>query len=85
MPADPPLDDRQTLFGRDPHCHFCIDHVFVSREHCRIENRNGSYFLIDLGSKNGTFRNNQRIASAQLRHGDTLRVGPLEFTFHNEK
>ena len=77
------LDRRQTLFGRDDHCHFNIDHPFVSREHCRIEHRGGVFYLIDLGSKNGTWRNDQRISSAQLKHGDVVRVGPIRVTFYD--
>ncbi len=55
----------------------------VSRRHARILQRDPSTFVIeDLGSANGTFLNEEKIAQATvLRTGDMIRVGPFEMRF----
>lgn len=54
-----------------------IDDEKVSRNHLQIvQDDNGNYTVMDLGSTNGTFVNGQRIQrSAQLNPGDILKIG----------
>jgi pSer/pThr/pTyr-binding forkhead associated (FHA) protein len=48
----------------------------VSRRHARFESRNGTVFVDDLGSRNGTFLNGSRLHDAlELRPGDAVDVG----------
>ncbi|MDQ3012917.1 MAG: SpoIIE family protein phosphatase [Acidobacteriota bacterium] len=47
----------------------------VSRQHAEIIYEDESYFLIDIGSKRGTFVNDQRIERCALQHQDRLRIG----------
>jgi pSer/pThr/pTyr-binding forkhead associated (FHA) protein len=48
----------------------------VSAAHARIFSRDGSWFVEDLGSTNGTYLNQRRVTTAsELRAGDRLRVG----------
>jgi pSer/pThr/pTyr-binding forkhead associated (FHA) protein len=51
----------------------------VSRRHCRFVFRDERWEVIDLGSLNGTYVNEQRLQEAVLCHGDTVRVGGLTF------
>ncbi len=58
----------------------------VSKEHAEIELRDAQLWVRDLGSKNGTFVNSERVDEARLREGDIvhfaqveLRVGRQEF------
>ena len=56
----------------------------VSRRHALIQVQ-GEYefWLVDFGSRNGTYLNNQRIVRpTRLRHGDRIKVGHAEFAFH---
>ena len=51
---------------------------FVSREHCRIENRDGALFLIDRNSSNGVYLNYNRLqVSTQLKDGDMIVLGDV--------
>lgn len=53
---------------------------YISREHAVVEYRNYSYWLIDRGSINGTFVNDERVTSERLlKHGDRLRFHTYEF------
>jgi pSer/pThr/pTyr-binding forkhead associated (FHA) protein len=49
----------------------------VSRQHAQIHASRNTYFITDLGSKNGTFVNGRRLQnrSVRLKSGDRLRFG----------
>jgi general secretion pathway protein E len=47
----------------------------ASRRHCVIEQRQGAFWLKDLGSHNGTWMGENRILEAEIEFGDTLRIG----------
>ncbi|NOK06289.1 MULTISPECIES: FHA domain-containing protein [unclassified Myxococcus] len=54
----------------------------VSRRHARIVLRDDKYFVADMGSSNGTVLNGGLLSGEQqLRDGDKIGVGPVEFTF----
>jgi hypothetical protein len=56
----------------------------VSRRHAVIHPQGpGELWLADLGSRNGTFLNAQRITSpSRLRHLDQIDIGPYRLVFH---
>src|SRR5262245_64747159 len=57
----------------------------VSRQHCRIEIKDGIVTVEDLGSVNGTFVNGEQIELKKvLRPGDRLEVGPVSFVVEYE-
>jgi EAL domain-containing protein (putative c-di-GMP-specific phosphodiesterase class I) len=51
----------------------------VSKEHAEIVLRDGAPWVIDLGSKNGTFVNSERVTQARLNEGDILHFAQVEF------
>ena len=56
----------------------------VSRRHAEIRCTNGTYHLVDLGSKNVTRLNGQHLEAESpqvLQHGDHLRIGDFELEF----
>ena len=74
-----PIERDQTRLGRRQDCHLRIPTRDVSRIHCDILRRDEKLFAKDLGSSNGTYINGKRIAEAELKAGDRLRVGPVTF------
>jgi len=54
----------------------------VSRRHALIQiQREKEYWLVDFGSRNGTYLNGQRIIQpSRLHHRDRIKIGPFEFT-----
>ena len=52
-----------------------INDPMISRMHCALEVSDEGIRLLDLGSTNGTFVNDQQIESAVLSSGSTFRVG----------
>jgi adenylate cyclase len=55
----------------------------ISRRHATIQvQRQNEYWLVDFGSRNGTYVNGQRIMQPTiLRHEDRLTIGPFQFVF----
>ncbi|HEY0592576.1 MAG TPA: FHA domain-containing protein [Thermoanaerobaculia bacterium] len=78
------LREGVNLLGRDDDCAVILDFVGVSRHHARITVRDGGATLDDLGRKNGTWRNEERVESAvDLRDGDAIRLGSLTVVFRS--
>ncbi len=68
------------FIGRAEDCQLRPRSDLISRHHCVILQDEGLLLVRDLGSKNGTFVNGQRVVTeAELHAGDVLKVGPLEF------
>lgn len=71
------LPTGSLLVGRDEAAEIRLDVSGVSRKHARLSVEPGAQVrLTDLGSRNGSFVNAQRVESAPLREGDELRFGP---------
>ena len=51
----------------------------VSKEHAEIVMRDGALHVVDLGSKNGTFVNDERVSESLLNEGDILHFAQVEF------
>ena len=68
------------LIGRSPECHLRPACPMVSRVHCELLIGDGHAAVRDLGSKNGTFVNGQRVTGKQpLFPGDKLSFGMCLF------
>lgn len=70
----------QTNIGRGPTNTIQIPDNFISAEHTRIWFRNGSWYVQDAGSVNGTYVNNKpAVEPIPARPGDIVRVGYIQF------
>jgi pSer/pThr/pTyr-binding forkhead associated (FHA) protein len=68
------------LIGRSPKCHLTAGSTAISRQHCAIMRSDSKVSVEDLGSRNGTLINGEKIVGAvELSSGDELAVGPLKF------
>lgn len=62
--------------GRDSACAIRPNDTYISQQHARIFNRNGSWVVEDLGSTNGTYLNQQKVTvPTQISPGDRIRIG----------
>jgi FHA domain len=70
-----PLNETVQI-GRAEACHVRIDDRYASQFHARLYPRNGSWYVEDLGSTNGTYLNRHRLtASTEVHAGDVVRIG----------
>lgn len=56
-----PLDKKEVLVGRGSKNHIRINDPSISRSHLKILRRDKSYFIVDLGSRNGTLISGKRL------------------------
>jgi ABC-2 type transport system ATP-binding protein len=65
-----------TVLGRDPASDLVVEDDQVSRRHLLLTLRDSGAVVMDLGSSNGTFINDELVVAEQrLGPGDRLRVG----------
>ena len=70
----------QTTIGRGPTSTILLNDNFISSEHTRMWNRNGTWYVQDAGSTNGTYVNNQPAHNPlPTKAGDIIQVGFIRF------
>lgn len=77
-----PIADGFSI-GRGTENQLPLNDERASRRHALIHDRGAQgFWIVDLGSRNGTFVNNRRVQQpARLKHGDAIRVGASQFNF----
>jgi serine phosphatase RsbU (regulator of sigma subunit) len=74
--------DQDLLFGRGSQCDVKLLEATISRQHGRFVSTDEGCFLIDLGSRLGTFVNDSQCkkdAKTPISTGDMIRIGPWVF------
>lgn len=80
----PRQEGKEFDIGLDPKCSIHLGDLLVSRRHAVLTtNDSGECWIEDLGSRNGTFVNGERLSgkSRLLRDGDVISVAFFEFRF----
>jgi hypothetical protein len=69
-----PLKDKTLTLGRAADCDIVLPERQISRYHARVEPDEEGFLLRDLGSKNGTFVNGERVRGQpyRLQDGDEI-------------
>ena len=66
---------QSVTFGRLKTCDVQLDDEAISRRHCTLHAHDDACVITDLQSANGTFVNDQRVTTAELKAGDKMRIG----------
>ena len=64
-----------------------MDNTAISSRHAQIIEKNGEYYIVDMGSLNHVYINNSRIPEnieVALKNNTTFRLADEEFIFKNE-
>ena len=76
------LTKRRTLIGRDLSADVPLEDTAVSRTHAAIESDDRSYYVVDVGSRNGTFVDDELLVERRLlRGGELIRCGSTILKF----
>lgn len=77
-----PLGQWPIRVGRSSECEINVDCDSISPVHCRVEDRAGRFWVVDLGSAGGISLNGRPVARrAALRPGDLIQVGTATLVF----
>jgi pSer/pThr/pTyr-binding forkhead associated (FHA) protein len=66
---------QQITIGRHPNNPIIIDNLAVSAHHAAVRLDGQKLMLTDLGSRNGTLVNNDRVTECHLAHQDWITIG----------
>jgi adenylate cyclase len=72
------LEHDRAVIGRSDECHVVILDPWISSRHCRVELRGDEAWIVDLGSRNGTYVEGRRVREALLREGSRVCLGRTE-------
>jgi hypothetical protein len=82
------INSRVTRIGRLPGSpddrinDIAIQRKTISRKHAVIEYKSHAFWIIDLGSSNGTFLNGKRVSNEmRVKHGDIISFDTYDFSF----
>ncbi len=67
--------DTALRLGRSPDNDLILRDPATSGHHARVERRGEQFWIVDLGSTNGTLVNGEPIQEKELNHGDRITIG----------
>lgn len=77
-----PMTDGRMIIGRGEESHVFLPDYRLSRRHAEVEQRIDGFYIVDLGSTNGTFLNGQRVVGERrLSDGDLISLGDSRLVF----
>jgi hypothetical protein len=76
-----PVTTRVVVIGRSRECDVQLADTNVSRRHAELRQDGATYWLVDLGSTNGTDLNGRRVEREKLSDGDAITIGSSELIF----
>ncbi|HVS33747.1 MAG TPA: FHA domain-containing protein [Thermoanaerobaculia bacterium] len=78
-----PLVDNEYTIGRDDTNSIPVPDGSISSKHARLLRNEQGFWVEDLGSRNGTFVNGEKVTDKRLlSNGDLVRFGKVIMTFH---
>jgi pSer/pThr/pTyr-binding forkhead associated (FHA) protein len=75
------LDGVKVVLGRSKDSDVQVEDANVSRRHAELRREGPAWWLVDLGSTNGTELNGKRVQRSKLRDGDTITLGATDLVF----
>jgi hypothetical protein len=76
----PTVNDGKFTIGRAEASNLVLSSLTVSRHHAELCRQDDEWFLVDLGSTNGTYLNGWRInGTVAVRPGDEVTFGDVRF------
>jgi pSer/pThr/pTyr-binding forkhead associated (FHA) protein len=79
------LDQQRSVLGRSRDADVQIEDPNVSRRHAEIVQEGSTFWLVDLGSTNGTEVDGRRVQRVRLADGARFTIGETTVTFSTER
>jgi hypothetical protein len=71
----------KVVIGRSRDCDVRVGDLNASRRHAELRKDGDGYWIVDLGSMNGTLVNGQQVDKERLEDGDTITLGSTDIVF----
>jgi len=75
------VEEHECMLGRAPECNLILAQAGISRNHCKIVEKEDQFLLEDLNSKNGTRVNGVYVKTVELSSGDIIQIGEYQLRF----
>ena len=75
------LRSEELILGRDSRADICLPGRSISRQHARLHRQGDRWVLTDLGGRNGTIVNGERVREVTLEHLDQIHLGEVLLKF----
>ena len=73
---------QQIVIGREGKVDAIINDGSISPIHAMVEERDGKFFICDLGSQSGTFLNGEKVIDSPIESGSEFKIGDYTVEFH---
>jgi DNA-binding CsgD family transcriptional regulator len=73
------ISSRLAILGRSSKCECVVDDRSISRRHAQLRAKNGELQVVDLESRNGTFFDEERIQTCQVKPSQIILFGAVKF------
>jgi predicted component of type VI protein secretion system len=77
-------DQEEVTIGRAADNDIVLTHDSISGNHAKLQLTDGEYYLVDLGSTNGTFFQGAPADNNLLQHGAEIAFGQVPATYETE-
>lgn len=78
-------NSERVTIGRTADNDIELGDLHSSSHHAEIVKRDDKYFLVDLGSRNGTLLNGKKVDEIRLRNGDKIQIGRASMSFLSDE
>ncbi len=75
------VDKDQVIIGHEAEVDIDLDSNEISSIHCLVEKRDQQFFICDLGSTGGTYKNGKSVLDEEIFSGEEFSVGPYRVVF----
>jgi hypothetical protein len=77
-----PLTKTTVSIGRSRDSDICLSNNSISSHHAELhKKRDGSFYIVDLGSTNGILVNGSKVSQAEITGGDVIELGEVRLNF----
>src|SRR5438477_798395 len=76
------IGEEPVAIGRLPECDIVVTDPNVSRRHAEVRRRGNDFYVVDLGSTNGTKVNGAGVQERRLCDGDEICIGNTTLRLH---
>jgi pSer/pThr/pTyr-binding forkhead associated (FHA) protein/outer membrane biosynthesis protein TonB len=73
--------DQQIIIGSQDEAKVVLEGSTIAPIHASIDERDGAYYVSDLGSMSGTYQNGKRVLESKIESGDKIQVGEYRLEF----